>query len=392
LRLAAVVECPPTRHDHRVGVPTTQDTRVVGADLEGVDPEQQIFWHHAVRRGAEFGAPRSLTQPSHVTSIYRHGVATQGLRYPASDVVRHRLGEPDRRPRRPTCSNIDKTARRTKELDVTRKLPRWIGATITGVVAGVAIAATASAHVHVEVEDDGEAIAGQPAQLVFEVPNERDDAATMTIEIQMPNEADLSDVVPAEVEGWTITVTTREGTTVEGDVVDTIRWDATGPGLVGEESAELPVAVGPLPDVEFLTFPTIQIYDDGETVRWIEPAPAGEPEPELPVPTLAITPASPDDTTAPTEPPSTDAPEPTAAPATEPATEATTPSTEVAVVATAPSDTTGAPTTEVTAPPTTVETDEDDGSSAWPWVIGGLVIVLVVGGIAFAIARRKSSP
>ena len=53
-----------------------------------------------------------------------------------------------------------------------------------GVVAGVAIAATASAHVHVEV--DGDAIAGQPAQLVFEVPNERDDAATMTIEVQMP--------------------------------------------------------------------------------------------------------------------------------------------------------------------------------------------------------------
>ena len=180
---------------------------------------------------------------------------------------------------------------------MTRKLPRWIGATITGVVAGVAIAATASAHVHVEV--DGEAIAGQPAQLVFEVPNERDDAATMTIEVQMPNEADLTDVVPAEVEGWTITTTTREGTTVDGDVVDTIRWDATGPGLVGEESAELPVAVGPLPAVESLTFPTIQIYDDGETVRWIEPAPAGEPEPELPVPTLEITAASPDDTTAP---------------------------------------------------------------------------------------------
>jgi uncharacterized protein len=254
----------------------------------------------------------------------------------------------------------------------------------------VAIAATASAHVHVEV--DGEAIAGQPAQLIFEVPNERDDAATVTIEVRMPIEADLTDVVPAEVAGWAITTTTREGTTVEGDVIDTIRWDATGPGLVGDESAELPVSVGPLPDVEFLTFPTIQIYDDGETVRWIEPAPAGEPEPELPVPTLEITPASPDDTTAPTEPPSTAAPEPTAAPATEPATESTTPSTEVAVVATAPSETTDAATTAVSAPPTTVETDEDDGSSVWPWVVGGILVVLVVGGAAFAISRRQSSP
>ena len=94
----------------------------------------------------------------------------------------------------------------------------------------------------------------------------------------------------------------RHARHVDGDIVDTIPWDATGPGLVGEESAELPVAVGPLPAVEFLTFPTIQTYDDGEIVRWIEPAPAGEPEPELPVPTLAITAAAPGDTTAPTEP------------------------------------------------------------------------------------------
>ena len=120
---------------------------------------------------------------------------------------------------------------------MTHKLRRWIGATITGIAAGVAIAATASAHVHVEVEG-GEAIAGQPAQLVFEVPNERSDAATMTIEVQMPDEADLTDVVPAEVEGWTITTTTRPGTTVDGDMIDTIRWDTTGPGLVDEEEAD----------------------------------------------------------------------------------------------------------------------------------------------------------
>jgi periplasmic copper chaperone A len=279
----------------------------------------------------------------------------------------------------------------TKELDVTRKPPTWIGATITGVVAGVAIAATASAHVHVEV--DGEAVAGQPAQLVFEVPNERDDAATVTIEIQMPTEVDLSDVVPAEVEGWTITTTTREGTTVDGDVVDTIRWEAIGTGLIGEESVELPVAVGSLPAVESLTFPTIQIYDDGETVRWIEPAPAGEPEPEFPVPTLEITAASPDDTTAPTEPPPTASPASTATPATEaPATESTTPTTEIAVIATAPSDTAGAEATAVTAPPTTVETDDDDGSPVWPWVVGVIVVVVVVGGVAIAISRRNSSP
>jgi uncharacterized protein len=273
---------------------------------------------------------------------------------------------------------------------VTSKLSRCFGATTAGLVAGIAIAAVASAHVHVDVE--GEAIVGQPAQLVFEVPNERDDAATVTIEVQMPQDTDLTDVVAGEVEGWTISTITRDG-----DIVDTIRWDATGAGLVGEESAALPVAVGPLPAVEFLAFPTIQTYDDGEIVRWIEPAPAGEPEPELPVPTLAITAAGPGDTTAPTAPPATDAPEPT-----EPSPTASTdptPPGETLVIAPAPSDTdtdavddatTDAATTEVTETPTTLGTDDDE-AAVWPWVVVMIVIVVVGGGVAIAIARRRTS-
>jgi len=245
---------------------------------------------------------------------------------------------------------------------------------------GVAIAATASAHVHVEV--DGEAIAGQPAQLVFEVPNERDDAATVTIEVQMPQDTDLTDVVAAEVEGWTVSTITRDG-----DIVDTIRWDASGAGLVGEESVSLPVAVGPLPAVEFLEFPTVQTYDDGEIVRWIEPAPEGEPEPELPVPTLAITAAAPGDTTAPTEPPATDAPAPTEPSPTASPT-ASTPPDETLVITSAPADEV---TTQVTETPTTLETDEDDGAAVWPWVVVIIVIVVVGGGIAIAIARRRTS-
>ena len=285
---------------------------------------------------------------------------------------------------------ISTRRRDDKELHVTSKLFRCIGATTAGVVAGIAMAAVASAHVHVDV--DGEAIVGQPAQLVFEVPNERDDAATVTIEVQMPQDTDLTDVVAGAVEGWTISTTTRDG-----DIVDTIRWDATGPGLVGEESAALPVAVGPLPAVEFLAFPTIQTYDDGEIVRWIEPAPADGPEPELPVPTLAITAAAPGDTTAPTEPPATDAPLPTE-PSPTASTDPTTPPGETLVIAPAPSGTdavddaaTDAAPTEVTETPTTLGTDDDNGAAVWPWVVVIIVIVVVGGGVAIAIARRRTS-
>jgi uncharacterized protein YcnI len=223
--------------------------------------------------------------------------------------------------------------------------------------------------------------------MVTPSPVERDDAATMTIEIQMPQDVDLTDVVAEEVEGWTITTTTRDS-----DIVDTITWDATGPGLVGEDSVELPVAVGPLPAVESLTLPTVQTYDDGEIVRWIEPAPAGEPEPELPVPTLEITPASPEETTAPTqptEPPATDAPTPTEAPAT-PATEAAAPATDTVVAPTTDTATVTAA-TEVSTSSTAVEAEDDDSSTVW-WVVAGiiaLVVVVVVGGTV--IARRRTS-
>lgn len=271
---------------------------------------------------------------------------------------------------------------------MTRKLSRLIGVSTIATIAGLAIAATVSAHA--DVEADGDAIVGQPARLVFTVPNERPDQATDSIVIQMPQDVDLTDVVPEEVEGWTITTTTRDG-----DIVDTITWDAAGSGPVGEDSVELPIAVGPLPDVESLTFPTVQTYDDGEVVRWIEPAPPGEPEPERPVPTLEINAASPEQTTEPTqptqptEPSATDAPPPTEALPT-PVTEATTPATDA--VATPPTDTataTGA--TEISPSSTAVEAEDDDSSTVW-WVVAGVIIlvVVVVGG-GTLIARRRTS-
>jgi periplasmic copper chaperone A len=49
------------------------------------------------------------------------------------------------------------------------------------------------------------------------------------------------------------------------------------------------VSVGPLPDdTDQILFPTLQTYQGGEVVRWIdEPLPSGE-EPELPAPALTL--------------------------------------------------------------------------------------------------------
>jgi periplasmic copper chaperone A len=52
---------------------------------------------------------------------------------------------------------------------------------------------------------------------------------------------------------------------------------------------EFEVSVGPLPDdTDQILFPTLQTYQGGEVVRWIdEPLPSGE-EPEHPAPALTL--------------------------------------------------------------------------------------------------------
>ncbi len=273
---------------------------------------------------------------------------------------------------------------------MTRKLSRLIGVSTIAAIAGLAIAATASAHV--EVEADGDAVAGQPARLVFRVPNERDDAATVTIEIQMPQDVDLTDVVADEVEGWTITTTTRDG-----DIVDTITWDATGPGLVGEDSVELPVAVGPLPAVESLTFPTVQTYDDGEVVRWIEPAPRRRTRARAPRPD-ARDHACRHPRTRPRRPnrpnrlrrcTGTDG---AGRDAGDRGGDARDRHRRRARHRDHSDTATVTAATEVSTSSTAVEADDDDGSTVWPWVVAGiivLVVVVVVGGTV--IARRRTS-
>jgi hypothetical protein len=55
------------------------------------------------------------------------------------------------------------------------------------------------------------------------------------------------------------------------------------------------VSVGTLPDdVDSLSFPTVQTYDNGQVVSWIDPTVEGQPEPEHPAPVLHLTAAESD--------------------------------------------------------------------------------------------------
>ena len=130
----------------------------------------------------------------------------------------------------------------------------------------------------------GEAPKGGFAKLAFQVPNEREDAGTTTLEVNLPEDHPIANVSVRPKEGWTYQVETRTlDQPLEGDegeevteVVSKITW--TGGPIQPGEFDEFEVSVGPLPDdTDQILFPTLQTYRGGDVVRWIdEPLPSGE--------------------------------------------------------------------------------------------------------------------
>jgi uncharacterized protein YcnI len=178
---------------------------------------------------------------------------------------------------------------------VRKKLLAGLFVTVLGLAA---IASIAGAHV---TANPGEAAPGGFAKISFRVPNERPDSATIRLELKMPEDHPIGSVSVRPVPGWDVDVQPRtldEPIEVFGEeqseVVDTITW--SGGEIAPGQFEEFDVSMGPLPeDAESLLFPTIQVYDNGEEVAWIEETPEGGEEPEHPAPMVVLTGAPEDD-------------------------------------------------------------------------------------------------
>jgi uncharacterized protein YcnI len=115
--------------------------------------------------------------------------------------------------------------------------------------------AVASAHVTVLPESSRP---GQTTDLTFRVPNERDDAATVQVDVFLPKG------VPAKVSspaGWTqVVLNTGE-----------VRWTAEqGKAINPGRTEDFKVRLGPLPNEPRIVFKALQHYADGQVVRWIQ--------------------------------------------------------------------------------------------------------------------------
>jgi periplasmic copper chaperone A len=160
-----------------------------------------------------------------------------------------------------------------------KKGPRAVAA---AVAAALALPATATAHVTLQPST---APADGFTRLDVRVPNERDDAGTVKVDVRLPPGFAFVSYEPRP--GWKVTVkreTLDEPIEVEGGLevdegVSQITWSGgvIGPGEFVDFGLSLRMPKGEAGDK--LTFKALQTYEDGEVVRWIGPEDADEPAP-----------------------------------------------------------------------------------------------------------------
>ncbi|MFV0128964.1 YcnI family protein [Streptomyces sp. HMX112] len=185
-------------------------------------------------------------------------------------------------------------------MSVSRVVPRV--ALAGGLAASCVLLLSGTAFAHVSVQPQGQAAKGGYATVNFKVPNERDNASTVKLEVSLPAEHPLASVMPQPVPGWKVEVTkTKLAKPLEvhgkkiTEAPSKITWTAAGSKIGTGEFQQFPVSMGRLPeDADRLVFKALQTYDNKEVVRWIEEPEEGSPEPETPAPVLKLSEAADD--------------------------------------------------------------------------------------------------
>ena len=189
-----------------------------------------------------------------------------------------------------------------------RSRESWVLVRRVGVVAGgsliavVALAGPVLAHV---VITPSSAAAGSAAELTFRVPDEEAKAATVELQVKIPIDHPIAELLVKPVPGWTATVTTvtlaTPITTDDGtfdSAVSEVTWK--GGEILPGQFQDFSVSADPLPSgIGELVFKAVQTYSNGDVVRWIDLAQPGQPAPEHPAPILTLTTGTSGDTAEP---------------------------------------------------------------------------------------------
>jgi uncharacterized protein YcnI len=131
--------------------------------------------------------------------------------------------------------------------------------------------------------------------LTFHVPNEEASAYTTRVDVQIPTDHPIAQLLVQPVPGWTISVRTvtlaKPLVTDDGQftqAVSEVIW--SGGRIAPGQFQDFSLSADPLPQgVSQVTFKAIQTYSNGDVVRWIDIRQPGQAEPDHPAPVLALT-------------------------------------------------------------------------------------------------------
>jgi periplasmic copper chaperone A len=168
-------------------------------------------------------------------------------------------------------------------------------AAVAGCATGAAVLMLAvPALAHITVTPDS-APAGSAAVLTFHVPDEEATADTVKVDMEIPTVHPIADLLVEPVPGWTVSVKTitlaKPVVTDDGrftQAVSEVIW--SGGKIAPGQFQDFSVSADPLPTgVSTLAFKALQIYSNGDVVRWIDLAAPGQPKPDHPAPVLTLT-------------------------------------------------------------------------------------------------------
>lgn len=183
----------------------------------------------------------------------------------------------------------------------TAKIRRIVGvrglfrAAVAGCATSAAVLMLAvPALAHITVSPDS-APAGSAAVLTFHVPNEEAAADTTKLDMKIPTDHPIVNLLVKPVPGWAVSVKTitlgKPVVTDDGrftQAVSEVIW--SGGKIAPGQFQDFSVSADPLPTgVSALAFKALQGYSNGDVVRWIDLAAPGQPEPGHPAPVLTLT-------------------------------------------------------------------------------------------------------
>ncbi|MBF6164409.1 YcnI family protein [Streptomyces gardneri] len=155
-------------------------------------------------------------------------------------------------------------------------------AVATTATAALVLLAGGTAAAHVTVDAPGAARGGYTVA-TFRVPTESDTASTTALTVTLPN---LKSARTEPIPGWSAKVERNDKKEVTA-----ITWtaDPGAPGIPPGQFQRFAVSLGPLPELDSVSFPAQQTYSDGKVVKWDQPVDKDGEEPERPAPSMTLT-------------------------------------------------------------------------------------------------------